>query len=572
MKKTLLFASAFIALCSLGNAQVKYADFETFSPFLEGFGGSTYDVVDNPSKTGINTSAKVAKTVHGGETWAGLWGPVGGNIKFDATNHVFKMKVYCAKAGEVMLKFENFDNKDLNSGEIKVPYTTEGAWQELTFDLGTTQRTDLSKIVLFPGNGSTSADVWYYDDIEGVDYTPVAKYDVLVVCANKSTTTPVFKAKLGTTEIALTDDGKNGDVAAADGKFSGTFTSIQGTDFKTSTGKYAVSILADGKEVATENLSVWGTNPVVTLNTGYAGAPLVDDNNKMSALQTTTAPTIDGVADDVWANQPVHNQLNRIFKGTLDLSASFKMMWDENNLYILQNIADATPSATPAAGTEWNFDCTEVFFDMDLSGQAVDADGKYDGVNDWQIRYNRGMEANTVTGSAAVSSADGFARAQKENTDAKGYVMEWKIPFAALDAGFTAENGAQFAFCINTSDNTGAARTDGASWSAKVDDAYQNTKSFGVVTLSDGSGTAVKQNAASVFGIYPNPATTDLKIRNIANVANVTISDLSGRPVMKLAKTDIAESISVSNLNSGMYIITVTDVKGNSFSSKFVKK
>jgi hypothetical protein len=483
------------------------------------------------------------------------------------------MKVYCEVAGDILLKFEQFDTASVNTGDAIVKYTTPGAWQELTFTLPATLKSGVySKIVLFPGNGSTTADVWYYDDIEGVDYTPVAKYDVLVVCANKTTTTPVFKAKLGTTEIALTDDGKNGDVAAADGKFSGKFTSIQGTDIKTNTGKYVVSILADGAEIATENLNVWGTNPVVTLNTGYTGAPLVDDNNKMSALQTATAPTIDGVVDDVWANQPVHNQLNRIFKSTLELSASFKMMWDENNLYILQNIADATPSATPAAGTEWNFDCTEVFFDMDLSGQAVDADGKYDGVNDWQIRYNRGMEANTVTGSAAVSSADGFARAQKETADAKGYIMEWKIPFAALDAGFTAENGAQFAFCINTSDNTGAARTDGASWSAKVDDAYQNTKSFGVVTLSDGSGTAVKQNAASVFGIYPNPATTDLKIRNIANVANVTISDLSGRPVMKLAKTDIAESISVSNLNSGMYIITVTDVKGNSFSSKFVKK
>jgi hypothetical protein len=568
MKRSLLLLGSMFALCSLGNAQtlVKYADFESFSPFMEGFGASTYEVVDNPSKTGINTSAKVAHTNHGDQTWSGLWAPVGGIVKFDASNLTFKMKVYSTIAGDVNFKFEYFDDSNINTGDVIAKYTTPNAWQELTFTFPATVPADLSKIVLFPGFGLTTREDWYFDDIEGVDFTPNAQYSAVVVVTNKTTETHTFKAKLGDKEVTLNDEGKDGDEKAADKKFSGTITGIDGTNIKSCTGKYKVSILVDGKENSQEDLNAWGSNSKLTINSIYSGAPLVDDGGKMSAGSTKTAPVIDGDVDAIWASQASHNQLNRLFKGTLELSSSFKMMWDANNLYILADVNDPTVATDWVAGTEWNFDNMEIFFDMDCN-----AGGAYDGVNDWQIRYNRGHEGNTVSGSANVSDDANYKAAQKEKADKSGYYMEWQIPFSALDVAFTAEANSKFGFCANTCDNTGTGRTDAVSWSATTDDAYQNTKSFGVVTLVDGP-VGIKLNSNKAASVYPNPAKDVLFVANAGNVSNISISDLSGRQIISVSKADLAKGINVAALNAGMYLVSFTDAQGNKSSAKFIKK
>ncbi len=109
MKKSLLSLIAIVAMAGYVNAQTTYLDFEGATPAHGVFGGSDFAIVDNPSKTGVNTSDKVAmtqKAATGAETWGGASFPIGGTINFAAGVQTFTMDVYSTVAGTATFKIE----------------------------------------------------------------------------------------------------------------------------------------------------------------------------------------------------------------------------------------------------------------------------------------------------------------------------------------------------------------------------------------------------------------------------------------------------------------------------------
>lgn len=75
-------------------------------------------------------------------------------------------------------------------------------------------------------------------------------------------------------------------------------------------------------------------------------------------------------------------------------------------------------------------------------------------------------------------------------------------------------------------------------------------------------------NSAFTFGIYPNP-TNDILFVNFENeVSNIEIVNILGEVVIS---TDLKQ-IDVASLTSGVYFVTLTDMKGASVSQSFVKK
>ncbi len=85
-------------------------------------------------------------------------------------------------------------------------------------------------------------------------------------------------------------------------------------------------------------------------------------------------PLLDGFANDsVWAAAPWH-PLDQVWLGQAplkdDFSGRYKVLWDENNLYLLAEITDDTLIDLHADGLlkYWDDDCLEVFVDEDASG------------------------------------------------------------------------------------------------------------------------------------------------------------------------------------------------------------
>jgi hypothetical protein len=86
-------------------------------------------------------------------------------------------------------------------------------------------------------------------------------------------------------------------------------------------------------------------------------------------------------------------------------------------------------------------------------------------------------------------------------------------------------------------------------------------------TLGINSTSFVSNN----LKLFPNPVTSNLNIKllNDSSISSARIMDLNGRTIMTV--DDINNSINVSNLQSGMYLIVIESSKGN-YTKKFLKK
>jgi hypothetical protein len=145
-------------------------DFESFlvNYAFNDFGGAVSTVIDNPDKTGINTSDRVGRSTKpaGAETWAGTFLTLEAPIDF-SSKKMFKVKVHVPKSGiDVKLKVENLNDGNIFH-EVDVITTQTDAWEELSFDFSAIDDTkEYQKVILFFDFGVTGDDSDYlFDDI-----------------------------------------------------------------------------------------------------------------------------------------------------------------------------------------------------------------------------------------------------------------------------------------------------------------------------------------------------------------------------------------------------------------------
>lgn len=160
-------------------------DFEGAKPPFNGFGGSTYDVVANPSATGINTSAKVAKYVKGTDgNWAGIETTLNAKLNF-STNTVFRYKVYSPVAGKALFKIEDSANNS-TFVEVFADVTQVNQWQTLTFSFAGAANNTYNKIALFLDFDNNNGGTFYLDDIEQTSVPAELTLDALTGGSSKT--------------------------------------------------------------------------------------------------------------------------------------------------------------------------------------------------------------------------------------------------------------------------------------------------------------------------------------------------------------------------------------------------
>jgi len=176
-----------------------------------------------------------------------------------------------------------------------------------------------------------------------------------------------------------------------------------------------------------------------------------------NAQVTKKKINVDGSADD-WST--IGADTVGTPDGT-DLTVSYKMAWDDENLYLLFQVEDDTAAVLGREPYEtqdgWAVDNIELFFDMDNSDSVwVSGGAKYDGKNDMQLRFHRDtlVEIGTagwpntygtipdlpnspgvVSDTWGTSYQQGFAGmgvtvVSKETEN--GYIMEIGLPFSFL--------------------------------------------------------------------------------------------------------------------------------------------
>lgn len=170
MKK--VFLSTLLAMLGFfgANAQTVYEDFEGGTSDLNWAappGNGTYNgVVANPAPDAVNNSAFVGSYTKGATGYSLFWDPALAAPLNLTVNNQLKLKVWCATATPVLLKFEGTGP----AIEKTAVMSAANQWVELTFDMsGAEFYTGLTKVIIFfdPGNDA-STHTYYFDDLLAV--------------------------------------------------------------------------------------------------------------------------------------------------------------------------------------------------------------------------------------------------------------------------------------------------------------------------------------------------------------------------------------------------------------------
>lgn len=124
-----------------------------------------FTIVDNPSKSGVNTTDKSAKYVINdvAQPWALALSEDIGAFTLDENNSLIKLFVYKEVISPVGLKFEGAGGVV----EIKIENTVINEWEEISFNFSAHIGKSFNKIVLIPDfpDARTSGSVNYIDEI-----------------------------------------------------------------------------------------------------------------------------------------------------------------------------------------------------------------------------------------------------------------------------------------------------------------------------------------------------------------------------------------------------------------------
>ena len=277
-----------------------------------------------------------------------------------------------------------------------------------------------------------------------------------------------------------------------------------------------------------------------------------------------------------------------------DFSMQFKACWSDNYLYLyIEVIDDIFDPYVSGKSESWTWDNIEVFIDLDTNSLV----NTYADTSTAQQRICPGLEdadGNPDIVETSQRGDKGFWKTAWSRTP-DGYIVEVGIPWLSATTLETIDINEKIAansvigFDIGVADSDtdgtgdpGGRNTTGAGgaqlfWDLDThdplngdeDNAYQNRRVFGHLTLSGTpvadelvSGTDVVNKQSSIH-VYPNPATDVLYINDYFGSA--TIYSVTGAVVMEVE--NVNESINISNLSSGVYLIQTEDV-----TTKFVVK
>lgn len=187
------------------------------------------------------------------------------------------------------------------------------------------------------------------------------------------------------------------------------------------------------------------------------------------AKQSTASfgtPTIDGTVDDVWNNAP-ELPVNHYLQAWQGANGVSKVLWDNDNLYILTQVSDS--QLDKSSPNPWEQDSVEVFVDENNAKTSSYENG------DGQYRVNFDNQTSFNPESIAI----GFESAT--HVSGNSYVVEMKIPFKTV----SPQHNAKIGFDVQINDGKDGARQSSATWNDTTGNSYQDTSVFGVLTLVD---------------------------------------------------------------------------------------
>lgn len=161
-------------------------NFEVDEINFGGFGGTVFNVIDNPDASGVNTSSKVGEYVKGFDgNWAGIEVTLADDIDF-SSNTTLAMKVWSPVTGRALFKIED-PVGGATAVEVFADITKTNEWEQLVFDFSGVASNTYNKIALFMDFDNNNGGTFYLDDI-GFGDKPVITLEELTGGGTKAWT------------------------------------------------------------------------------------------------------------------------------------------------------------------------------------------------------------------------------------------------------------------------------------------------------------------------------------------------------------------------------------------------
>ncbi len=207
--------------------------------------------------------------------------------------------------------------------------------------------------------------------------------------------------------------------------------------------------------VASPTLALAATATVIP---SITEAPQI--NRDVEAKRLTTPPVIDGLLDE-WLVEPAFLSAFLVYQvtgwdGSDDLSAAWRLAWDEANLYIGVEVADDTHVQTQFGNQIFRGDSLDIQFDTDRLGDL----GPALSPDDFQITFSPGdfgslppsaFRFQGTPGGQILDAPGGHHVILQANQTAAGYNLEAAIPWS--DLNLTPAAGLLIGLSLNANDN-----------------------------------------------------------------------------------------------------------------------
>ena len=223
--------------------------------------------------------------------------------------------------------------------------------------------------------------------------------------------------------------------------------------------------------------------PTVTLSAAQAAGDIV-------AHQITSAPLVDGNLDE-WGEGPAYESQFRVYTaekwdGTDDVRATWRLAWDNENLYIAAQVEDDVHVQTQTGNTIFRGDGLSLQIDSQREADL----GPILSPDDFQINLSPGNFAGIAPSAyrfrgnndGTMPDAPGHSIAVATQQAEQGYILEAAIPWA--DIALTPSAGLVIGVALNVNDNdTPGTAVQELMKSHVATRAFRDPTSWGTLTL-----------------------------------------------------------------------------------------
>jgi len=185
------------------------------------------------------------------------------------------------------------------------------------------------------------------------------------------------------------------------------------------------------------------------------------------AVQT---PVIDGEADLIWAAAPAHSFVP--LEDPADGSGTWKVLYDEENLYVLVDVTD--DSLQNDSASSWQDDSVEVYFDGGNTKLSTALSG-----DDHQ--YTFGWTTDEVQGTNIEGATDGFEHGQV--TTDTGWRIEIKMPWLSIQDAAPEARDLIGIDCYYNDDDDGGDTREGKMLSYSVVEGWNDASQWATAIL-----------------------------------------------------------------------------------------